>query len=70
MVPETSTGSSIATGVTAPVRPTLTSIPRTTVSARSAGNLKAIAQRGNFAVTPSSRRWAKASTLITSPSTS
>ena len=35
-----------------------------------AGNLYAIAQRGNFAVNPSSRRCAKESTLITSPSAS
>jgi hypothetical protein len=41
-----------ATGVSAPVRPTCTVIERTVVTARSAGNLKAIAHFGNFDVAP------------------
>ena len=39
VVPDRMTGSRMATGVTAPVRPTFTSMSRTTVSDRSAGNL-------------------------------
>ena len=64
VVPETSTGSRIATGVTAPVRPMLTSMSRSIVVTWRAGNLYAIAQRGNFAVVPSAPRCAKSSTLI------
>ena len=70
MVPDSSTGSSTATGVTAPVRPTWLWMSRSTVVTWRAGNLYAIAQRGNFAVVPSAARSAKSSTLITSPSTS
>src|SRR5215468_10652132 len=44
--PPTVTGSSLATGVRAPVRPTWISIARTIVVASSAGNLWASAQRG------------------------
>ena len=51
--PARNTGSSTAYGVTAPVRPTLTSIRSSVVSPAAAGNLKAVAQRGNFAVAPS-----------------
>src|SRR5436305_1879859 len=46
MTPPTPTGSSLPTGVNEPVRPTWISISRSTVMARSAGNLCAIAQRG------------------------
>ena len=46
--PARNTGSSTAYGVTAPVRPTLTSIARERVVACSAGNLKAVAQRGKL----------------------
>ena len=38
----------MATGVSLPVRPTWTSISRTTVAACAAGYLKAMAQRGNL----------------------
>ena len=51
--PETSTGSITPKGVTRPVRPTLTSIESSLVVTSSGGNLKAIAQRGAFAVEPS-----------------
>ena len=44
--PPTVTGRSLATGVSAPVRPTWISIASRTVVARSAGNLCAVAQRG------------------------
>ena len=46
VAPAISTGSRMAVGVRAPVRPTPTSIFRTTVVARWAGNLYATAQRG------------------------
>ena len=52
VVPLSRTGSSTANGVTAPVRPTLTSMRISRVVACSAGNLNATAQRGNFAVVP------------------
>ena len=64
------TGSSTAYGVTAPVRPTLTSICSRLVCACCAGNLNAVAQRGNFAVVPSRSRSARSSTLMTTPSVS
>ena len=69
-MPASITGSSTAYGVTAPVRPTLTSIACSVVVACCAGNLKAVAQRGNFAVAPSRSRSARSSTLITTPSVS
>ena len=51
--PPTVTGSSRATGVSAPVRPTWMSIALTMVAAFSAGNLCAIAQRGVRETKPS-----------------
>ena len=51
--PPTVTGSSRATGVSEPVRPTWISIRRSTVVARSAGNLCATAQRGVREMKPS-----------------
>jgi len=48
VVPLSQTGSSHAKGVTRPVRPTFTSILFSRVRACSAGNLNAIAHRGNF----------------------
>ena len=51
-MPPRRTGSSTANGVTAPVRPTFTSILMSLVRACSVGNLKAVAHRGNFAVRP------------------
>src|SRR2546425_1187118 len=59
VVPASFTGSRTAYGVTAPVRPTLTSIAVRVVVACCAGNLKAVAQRGNFAVVPSFARRAR-----------
>ncbi len=54
--PPTVTGSSSATGVSAPVLPTWTEMSLTLVSACSAANLWAIAQRGARPAKPS-RRW-------------
>ena len=51
--PPTVTGFSLATGVSAPVRPTLISIASTIVVACSAGNLCATAQRGERDTKPS-----------------
>ena len=51
--PPTVTGSSLATGVSAPVRPTWISIALTMVVAFSAANLCAIAQRGLRETKPS-----------------
>ena len=63
VTPLTNTGSRRATGVSAPVRPTWNSMPLTTVSASSAGNLWAIAQRGARDTNPR-RSWsARESTL-------
>ena len=68
--PARNTGSSTAYGVTAPVRPTFTSIFSSVVCACCAGNLNAVAQRGNLAVVPSRSRSARSSTLTTTPSVS
>ena len=54
--PATNTGSSTAYGVFAPVRPTFTSIFSSFVWTCWAGNLNAVAQRGNLAVVPSRSR--------------
>ena len=68
--PASSTGSSFATGVSAPVLPTFTSIAWTTVVAWRAANLNAIAHRGWCVVLPR-RRWCSSeSTLTTTPSAS
>jgi hypothetical protein len=61
--PPTETGSSLATGVSAPVRPTWMSIALTTVTAFSAANLWASAQRGLRATKPSRSCQAMRSTL-------
>jgi hypothetical protein len=53
VTPPTKTGFSRATGVIAPVRPTWTSMPSTSVSASSAGNLWAMAKRGARETKPS-----------------
>ena len=53
MTPPTNTGLSRATGVSAPVRPTCTSIASTRLVASSAGNLCATAKRGARATKPS-----------------
>ena len=70
VTPPTNTGASRATGVTAPVRPTCTSIASTVVSASSAGNLCAIAQRGARDTKPSCCCSANEFTLTTMPSIS
>ena len=61
--PPTVTGSSLATGVSAPVRPTWISIFSTIVVACSAGNLCATAQRGLRETKPSRSCNARSSTL-------
>ena len=70
VVPASTIGSKWATGVSVPVRPTCTEIPRTTVVFSSAGYLNARAQRGDFEVEPSSAWRPRSSTLITTPSVS
>ncbi len=68
--PDTKTGSSIANGVTAPVRPTFTSMLLRSVVFCSAGNLNAIAHLGNLLVVPRRARRSMRSSLITTPSVS
>ena len=68
--PASNTGSSTATGVTAPVRPTCSTMSFRRVVTCCAGNLKAIAHRGNFEVVPRRSRSAIVLTLITTPSVS
>ena len=68
--PASSTGSSLATGVSAPVLPTCTSMDWTTVVAWRAANLKAMAQRGWCVVAPSRRCCSSESTFTTAPSAS
>ena len=70
VTPPTNTGASHATGVSAPVRPTWNSTSSSVVSTSSAGNFRAIAQRGARERVPSSRCSARASTLNTTPSMS
>ena len=70
VVPPTKIGSSRATGVIAPVRPTWKSIATSLVVASSAGNLCAIAQRGARETKPSACWSAKRLTLYTTPSMS
>ena len=66
--PASRTGSSSATGVITPVRPTCMLIERRTVSAWSGGNLNATAQCGNLLVVPA-RRWSSSRlTFTTAPS--
>ena len=68
--PATTTGSSSATGVSAPVRPTCTVMSRRSVVFSSGGNLKAMAQRGARAVKPKARWRENAFTFTTTPSIS
>jgi hypothetical protein len=70
VTPPTKTGLSRATGVIAPVRPTWTSMPSTSVSASSAGNLWAMAKRGARETKPSCAWAARRLTLYTTPSMS
>ena len=69
LVPAITTGSMVARGVSVPPFPTCHAICRRTVGFFSAGYLNATAQRGAFAVTPSSRWSANESTFTTMPST-
>jgi hypothetical protein len=70
VVPPTNTGSSFATGVIAPVRPTCTLISSSFVGISSGGNLCATAHRGSRVRNPSSRCKARLSILYTTPSIS
>ena len=55
VTPASSTGVSLAVGVSAPVLPTFTSIASITVVAWRAANLNAMAQRGWWVVEPRRR---------------
>ena len=57
VTPPTCTGVISTHGVTAPVRPTLTSIDSTVVASSWAGNLCASAQRGARETKPIARCW-------------
>ena len=70
VTPPTSTGSSLATGVTAPVLPTEANMPFIIVVTCCALNFPAIAQRGLLLLAPSSSRRDNELTLITEPSIS
>jgi hypothetical protein len=70
VTPPTNTGASRATGVSAPVRPTCVSMASTVVSASSAGNLWAMANRGARETKPSAACAARSLTLYTTPSMS
>jgi hypothetical protein len=70
VTPPTRTGSTWATGVSAPVRPTYTAMSLTRVRASCGGNFQATAQRGERDRVPASGCTAKSSTLITTLSIS
>ena len=70
VTPPTSTGSKIATGVRAPVRPTCTLISSNLVVACLALNLYAMAHLGCLVVAPNVLWCSRESTLITAPSIS
>src|SRR5262249_27247928 len=70
VTPPTCTGSSTATGVSVPVRPTRTITSFTTVVSCRAGYLNAIAQRGDLDVNPSSFCMPIDFTFTTTPSIS
>ena len=63
VVPPTNTGSSLATGVSLPVRPTWISMPLSRVICSWAGYLCATAQRGSRVTNPSWRCRSSRSTL-------
>jgi hypothetical protein len=69
ITPPTCTGSSTATGVITPVRPTCTSIRSSVVVRVSAGNLYATPHRGARLDEPAAARSAGWSALMTAPST-
>ena len=68
--PSRNTGSSSATGVSVPVRPTWTVIALSLVCVCSGAYLKAMAQRGALAVAPTRSRRSKRFSLMTAPSVS
>lgn len=68
--PATRTGSSSATGVSTPVRPTWIAMALSRVVTCSGGNFRAKAQRGARAVWPKSSCKARLFTLATTPSIS
>ena len=68
VLPEINTGSSSATGVAAPVRPTCTVIALRRVRARSARYFHATAQRGACDVIPAAACSEQSSSLTTAPS--
>ena len=70
VTPPTSTGSKIAHGLRAPVRPTRIAIVSSFVSAVIGAHLYARAQRGRSWSAPRRRCWSSESTLITIPSIS
>ena len=70
LAPPTTTGSSTATGVRTPVRPTWIIISRSWVVAWVGGNLYATTQRGARALTPRRSCRFTRSSLITTPSIS
>ena len=70
VTPDTTTGATLATGVTLPVRPVCQSTPITTVVASSGGNFQASAHLGWCAVWPSMGLFPSSSTLMTRPSIS
>ena len=70
VTPPTSTGSSIAHGLSAPVRPTRIAILFSVVCAVIGAHLYARAQRGRSCSAPRRCCWSTESTLITIPSIS
>ena len=70
VTPPTCTGSSIAQGLSAPVRPTRIAILFSVVSAVIGAHLNARAQRGRECSAPSTACCSSESTLITIPSIS
>ena len=70
VTPPTSTGSRIAHGFNAPVRPTRIAILCSRVTAVIGAHLNARAQRGRSCSAPSRACWSYESTLITIPSIS
>ena len=70
VTPPTNTGSSFATGVMAPVRPTWKSTALSVVVASWAGYLNAMAQRGLRVTVPKASCSANSFTFTTTPSIS
>ena len=70
MAPPSRTGSTSATGVSRPVRPTEAQMRVTRVASSCGGYLKATAQRGVLEAAPRRRRRSRSSTFTTMPSVS